>query len=103
MRSSTEHQVFQEALAAAAHGPFFPDWEFQTLIGFDRTAVMAAAASFVPTTPLAGDLAVMLNNCINNLLGYPHGQDSAWSCWLSVTPLELETIFSRWQVSDTEA
>ncbi len=103
MTSNVEHQVFREALAAAARGPFFPDWEFQTLIGFDRPAVEVAATSFSSTTPLAGDLALMLNNCIANLLGYPHGQDSAWSQWMSVTPQELEAIFSRWRAAGIEA
>ena len=103
MKSNAERQVFQEALAAASRGPFFPDWEFHTLIGFERHDVEAAATSFSPSTPLTGDLALMLNNCINNLLGYPHGQDSVWSQWLSVTPRELEAIFARWQSADIEA
>ena len=103
MRSSVEHQAFKEALAAAARGPFFPDWEFETLIGFERPSVDAAATSFSPTVPLSGDLALMLNNCLVNLLGYPHGQDAAWAEWLSVTPQELEVIFSQWRASGTEA
>ena len=103
MKSNVERQVFQEALAAASRGPFFPDWEFQTLIGFDRAAVELAAKSFSPNTPLTGDLALMLNNCIINLLGYPHGQDAAWSQWLSVTQRELEVMFSHWRSTGIEA
>jgi len=103
MKSNAEQQVFQEALFAAARGPFFPDWEFQTLIGFDRSDVEAAAESFSPSTPVTGELALMLNNCMANLLGYPHGQDSTWSQWLSVTPRELEAIFSQWRAYGIEA
>jgi hypothetical protein len=102
MSSGVRHPVFQEALRAAAHGPFFPEREFQTLIGFDRAAVAAAAASFPPAIPVSGDLALMLNNCMNNLLGYPHGEDSAWSQWLSVTPRELGLVFSQWLASGVE-
>jgi hypothetical protein len=103
MTSNVERQVLHEVLTASARGPFFPDWEFHTLIGFDRPAVEAAAASFSPITPLTGDLSLMLNNCIANLLGYPHGQDSAWPQWLPVTPQELEVIFSRWRATGIEA
>jgi len=103
MENTSDFQVFKESLVAAASGPFFPDWEFHSLFGLDRAEVESIAESFTPATPLTGDVALALNNAMNNLLGYPHGQEAAWAHWLSVTPAELQVIFSRWQASGIEA
>jgi hypothetical protein len=103
MESASDFQAFRESLVAAARGPFFPDWEFHSLFGLDRGQVESIADSFSPTTPLSGDVTLALNNAIVNLLGYPHGQEAAWSQWLSVTPVELQVIFSRWRASGNEA
>ena len=103
MESITDFQAFKESLVAAARGPFFPDWEFHTLFGLDRIEVQSIADSFSSATPLAGDVALALNGAMANLLGYPHGQDSAWSQWLSVTPRELEVMYSHWRSTGIEA
>jgi len=103
MKSVTDVQVFKESLVAAARGPFFPDWEFHSLFGLERTEVESIADSFSSATRLTGDVALALNNALGNLLGYPHGQEASWSQWLSVTPSELEVVFSRWRASGNEA
>ena len=100
MESIADIQVFKESLIAAAHGPFFPEWEFHSLFGLDRDRVASIADSFSPATPLKGDVALALNNAMGNLLGYPHDQESAWPRWLSVTPEELQVIFLRRRASD---
>jgi len=96
-------QVFRESLVAAARGPFFPEWEFHSLFGLDRAGVESIADSFSSATPITGDIALALNNAMGNLLGYPHGQEAAWSQWLSVTPTELQVIFAQWRASRNEA
>ena len=103
MESASDFQAFRVSLIAAARGPFFPDWEFSTLFGLERSEVGAIADSFSAATPLIGNVALALNNAMNNLLGYPHGQDEAWAQWLSVTPVELQAIYSHWRASGTEA
>ena len=103
MERITDFQAFKESLVAAARGPFFPDWEFHTLFGLDRVEVQSIADSFSSATPLAGDIALALNGAMGNLLGYPHGQEAAWPQWLSVSPAELQVIFSRWRASSNEA
>ena len=100
MKSLSDLQAFRESLAAAARGPFFPDWEFHALFGLERSEVAPIADSFSASTPLTGDVALALNNAMGNLLCYPHGQESAWSQWLSVTPSELQVIFSRWRAGN---
>ncbi len=103
MSSIEDVQVFRESLIAAAHGPFFPDWEFATLLGLERAEVAAIAAAFSPATLLVGDVATALNGAMNNLLGYPHGQDAVWSQWLSVSPAEMGAVYSKWRASRNEA
>src|SRR5690348_2074237 len=103
MRSTADTQAFKEALVAAARGPFFPDWEFQTLFGLDRSEVVRIAEAFSSATPLTGNVSLAVSNAVANLLGYPHGQEFAWSQWLSVTPGELGAAYQRWQASSDEA
>jgi hypothetical protein len=103
MESDSDFQAFKQALIAAAQGPFFPDWEFHTLFGFNRADVHFIAESFSPTTEIAGDVALAINSAIGNLIGYPHGKSDIWSKWLSVTPAELEAIHSRWRAVLIEA
>ena len=103
MKSASSIRAFQESLIAAARGPFFPDSEFGTLFGLERAEVASIADSFNSATPLTGDVALALNNAMNNLLGYPHGQEAAWAQWLTVTPAELQAIYSQWRASGSEA
>lgn len=93
----SDKTIYREAVVAAARGPFFPDWEFQTLFGLERAEVDAIANTFSDTTPLTGDVALAVNNAMANLLGYPHRQEAAWSQWLSVTPGELQAAMHRWR------
>ena len=92
MKDASVTQTFRESLIAAARGPFFPDWEFGALFGLERSEVESIADSFSAATPVARDVALAINNAMVNLLGYPHGQESAWGQWLSVTPAELQAI-----------
>lgn len=103
MKGTPEFQVFKESLLAATRGPFFPDAEFHSLFGLERAEVESIADSLTSTTPLTGDAALAINNAMGNLLGYPHGQDAVWSQWLSVTPEELQVIFSQWRALGIEA
>ncbi|MGN6729684.1 MAG: hypothetical protein ACTHJG_07620 [Rhodanobacteraceae bacterium] len=97
MRSASDTQAFKEALVAAARGPFFPDWEFQTLFGLERSEVARISEAFSSDTPLTGNISLAVANAVVNLLGYAHGQELAWSQWLSVTPSELEAAYQRWR------
>ena len=103
MGDISDYQVFKESLLAAARGPFFPDGEFHPLFGLERADVESIANTFSPSTALAGDVALALNNAMNNLLGYPHQREAAWSEWLSVSPAQLEIVFVRWRVSGNGA
>lgn len=97
MSTSSDFNILKDALVAAVHGPFFPDWEFPTLFGLERSEVEAIAQSLSPAMQTSGRSELALHNAVNNLLGYPHQQAAAWGEWLTVTPAELQAVCSRWQ------
>lgn len=62
--------IIGRALRAAVDGPFFPEWEFQTLFGLSREELGAVADSWPGhLRESATEVAVM--NALNNLCGYP--------------------------------
>lgn len=97
--SDGDKAIVGQALRAAADGPFFPDWEFHTLFGLERSEMRALAEAWPwPRVDLASsNVATAVSNALNNLLGYPHGQDSAWFEWIRVGPAEVDRLLSRLQ------
>ena len=95
--SLSEHDraIVGQALRAAAHGPFFPDWEFHTLFGLQRDEVRTIADAWPNLMASPEDIDLALNNSLNNLLGYPHREDAVWPQWISVDRRELDDLFSR--------
>ena len=47
--SDFDKRILNEVLRAAAYGPFFPDWEFHTLFGLDRSVVKAISDNWSNT------------------------------------------------------
>ncbi|UYI17166.1 hypothetical protein [Myxococcus xanthus] len=77
-------------------GPFFPDWEFPALFGFDR-----AKAAILASWPVWDDGKAQsraINNTLNNLLGYyPHKKWALWPQYISASPEEVKAVFARWR------
>ena len=68
-------QTVGQALIAAVEGPFFPDWEFETLIGVERATVRTLAQSWPDLVGDEESEAAAVVNVLNNLVGYPHGRN----------------------------
>lgn len=66
-----EIDTVREAMLGAANGPYFPNWEFPTLIGLDREEVRREAASWPETDDEDAQVCAAINS-LANLLGYPH-------------------------------
>lgn len=97
------YKPLNEALIAAAKGPFFPDWEFETLFGRSRTEIEAVAGSIEAPSTSTHEQRLALANAVNNLLGYLHGRDADWPAWLSVSPDALLQAYSAWRAASHEA
>lgn len=66
-----EREVVRRALVAIADGPFFPDWEFQTLFGVDRLKMREELAKF-PTLSVSNNVqSFSVNNALFFLTTYP--------------------------------
>ncbi|QDE89427.1 hypothetical protein BHS06_10910 [Myxococcus xanthus] len=89
-------KIIEECLRAAVEGPFFPDWEFPVLFGFDRTEVAAILASWPVWDDFKAQSAAV-NNSLNNLLGYPHKKWAQWPQSISGSPEEVDAVFTRWR------
>lgn len=87
----SEIETVRRALHAAAHGPFFPDWEFHTLFGVERSDVVGALQRFPNLSGETDELAI--NNAFANLLGYPHGHSLAA---FELEGEQLRRVFDRW-------
>jgi hypothetical protein len=95
--SPEERQVIFACLAAAAHGPFFVDEEFHTLIGLERDEVTAIAAAAPSIDDAVENVAIAINNTLVNLLSYPHHEDEAWESLIPASPTEVERILEKWR------
>lgn len=73
--SPSEIEIVRRSLQATVEGSFFPDWEFQTLMGVDREIVREVYAAWPDQTIGQEDFGCALVNSMVNLLGYPHGSD----------------------------
>jgi len=94
--SGSDLEVVRECLTAAVHGPFFPEWEFHTIFGLERDDVAEVLDRWPETAnPEGQDLAV--KDALNNLLGYPHGQEQAWREFISAQPSEVAAVLARWR------
>jgi hypothetical protein len=91
-----EKRVVFECLRAAVDGPFFPEWEFPSLFGLQRSEL----AKIVEALPDIDDsderVSLAINDVMNNLLGYPHGQDSVWAQFISAPRTEVRRVLEIW-------
>ncbi len=95
-----QKKIIGECLDAAANGPFFPEWEFSTLFGLERSEVAKIAKDW-PNIDLDGafvDLAI--NNALCNLWGYPIDKESAWDSLISVSRSEVGELLALYQGED---
>jgi len=91
--SSEQVEIVRRAMFAAADGPFFPDWEFETLMGVSREEVRRVAREWPRQDgdPTQNDIAA---NALNNLLGYPHGKEREMESAVGSTAAELNALLS---------
>jgi hypothetical protein len=94
--SESEVDLIGQCLRAVADGPFFPDWEIQTLIGIDRSTVSEVANVWPSASDgTRRDLAV--GNVLNNLIGYPIDHEHEWAAFISYDRDEVRSTLDRWK------
>ena len=91
-----ERQAVFQCLRATVEGPFFDDWEFQTLFGIDRAQVAGVLAAVPDLNESDETTSLAIAGAMGQLLGYPHQQPEAWKRFISVTPKQLSAIYDKW-------
>lgn len=89
-----EEQLIKRCLVAAADGPFFPDSEFHTIMGCDRSE-MAEIASVYPDVSEADETAV--NNAMLWLGSFPHGKGELLISEYKLTIPEIARVYRKWR------
>lgn len=85
--------VCVRGIREACSGPYFPDWEFETLIGFRREFVECIAAEEeVSKRKWGSDEVSAILNVANNIEGYPHGYASRFTERVGMSPGEFAVL-----------
>jgi hypothetical protein len=84
-----------QCLAAAEEGPFFPDWEFSTLIGVDRPELALIRAAWPDVDLDQVEVRAAITNTLNNLTGYPHRKDAHWSDYIGAPAVDVERLLDK--------
>lgn len=90
-----EIRTVQQCLNAAAFGEFFPDWEFQTLIGVERSRAQQIATEWSRTAASSEDVEAVVLNSMNSLLGYPHGMEGKWGKYITVSQDVVRDVLGK--------
>jgi hypothetical protein len=98
-RPNDEHLLLA-AFRAASEGPFFPDWEFATLMGFARDDLRTLTAQW-PTVADESVLDLAVSNVIHNLIGYPHGRIDELRRFIDSEPRVLVEVLQRWRAGSS--
>ncbi|MCU7829555.1 MAG: hypothetical protein KZQ85_10855 [Candidatus Thiodiazotropha sp. (ex Myrtea sp. 'scaly one' KF741663)] len=99
--TESEKNIVFECLKASLHGPFFPDWEFQTLFGVERTVLNDIEEKWPEVDFNEQTVSLALNNAMGNLVGYPHGQEKSWEKYISVSPDAVLNLIKKIKSSDS--
>ena len=91
--NETEKRVIIECLHAAVKGPFIPDWEFETLIGFSPKEIQKVAMKQVE--PINAEEITALQRVLGNLLYYPIDQPNKWADYISASKECLIELFEK--------
>ena len=93
-----ERRVVKECLQCVASGEVIEDdWEFETLFGFPFVEIKRIAELW-PLVDESDELVrLAVNNSLNNLLGYPHGQQARWNDFISVPRPEVARVLQKWR------
>jgi len=94
--SERDIEILHAALGAAVDGPFFPDWEFPTLMGVTRAESRAVLEAWPAVAPDPVTVDVAVSNAVANLRGYPHRAWDTWASYSDASPEELRSVARRW-------
>jgi hypothetical protein len=88
--------IILQCFNAAIEGPFFPEWEFHTLMGFTRKEINLIYLNFKEKHIIDENFKIALSNLLGNLLYYPHNQSQKiWDKYIHMSKKELEALVNQ--------
>ena len=93
--SNSEKNTVKLALQATSEGPFFEEWEFQTLMGVDRSTLQDILNDWPEQKVENNEFICAIMNSLANLIGYPHGQEAELAKIIPGGIDELERIANK--------
>ncbi len=93
--SDKDKDTIYQCLKASCYGPFFPEPEFHTLFGMERKELESIIENWNSLDKNDHQVEVAVVNSMNNLIGYPHGEETIWGNYISVSPVEVEELLDR--------
>jgi hypothetical protein len=82
-------------LLASDEGPFFPDWEFQTLFGVERGQLRKVRMRWPDVSLTEKTVYLSVMNSVANLLGYPHGEEQSLLRYVPEGPARIRRLGSK--------
>jgi hypothetical protein len=95
--TEAEQKLVGACLNAAAKGPFFDEWEFESLFGMTRSHLREVAGAWPEVDDTEEIVRLAINNSFTNLLGYPHRMDDNLLEWVGATREEINHVFEKWR------
>src|SRR6185369_4728051 len=93
-----ERQAVLDCLQCVAAGFVIQhDSEFQTIMGVEVSVVKSVVAAWPNVDDSDDVVRLVINNSMNNLLGYPHGKHQEWERYNRVPLSEVARIFEKWR------
>lgn len=90
-----EISIISGCLLAAEEGPFFPEWEFQTLFGVDRAALRNVRLHWPDVSLQDEKVYVSIINSLTHLLAYPHGDEKALERYVPQRRGKIRQVLDR--------
>ena len=101
--TAADEELIAKCLKAAVDGPYLSDDdEFEAIMGIDRAQARATLEAW-PEPAAHGQTDLVVNNALNNLLGYPHKQWRALSRELGAGEDDVAHALMRWRGEDHRA
>ncbi|MDU8926759.1 hypothetical protein RXV86_05110 [Alisedimentitalea sp. MJ-SS2] len=85
----------RRCIQAIAEGPFLPDWEFATVMGFKRQELQDWLA--LDVFEIEGDAMKMAIAAMNNLSGYPHGKNEELEDMTNLARNEIRPLLVKFK------
>jgi hypothetical protein len=98
--TAQEKRLIASCLIEAVNGPYFPDWEFHTLVGAKRPEIREIAASWLAGEQVTPEAVLLTQSVLNNLRGYPHGQAAGLERVTGASPAALESLSATLSACD---